>query len=82
MASPHISGAAALYLERDPNMTPIEVWKAMEFDAVQGALSLGGFHRLFGSPNLLRNTHTIVPLRQCPITPGLKLVQWQYCEQP
>src|SRR5262245_59626854 len=49
MASPHVAGVAALYLEANPNATPAEVNRAILGAATTGQLSdIGG-----GSPNLL-----------------------------
>ncbi len=49
MASPHVAGAAALYLAANPSKTPAEVEIAIESGATSGVLSNIGT----GSPNLL-----------------------------
>jgi subtilisin family serine protease len=49
MASPHVAGAAALYLEKHPTATPLEVSQFLTGTATQGALSAVGA----GSPNRL-----------------------------
>ena len=49
MASPHVAGAAALYLEQFPGATPAQVNTALTDAATAGALSGTGS----GSPNLL-----------------------------
>jgi subtilisin family serine protease len=49
MASPHVTGAAALYLESHPAATPAEVAQALVADATSGRLQGLGT----GSPNLL-----------------------------
>ena len=36
MASPLVSGVAALYLEREPSLTPEQVWAEMQSDAATG----------------------------------------------
>ena len=52
MASPHVAGAAALYLQNDPSATPATVGSAIINSATIGRLSgLGA-----GSPNLLLYT--------------------------
>lgn len=48
MASPHVAGLAALYLEAHPEWTPTQVWDAMKDDALVGKVS-----DTQGSPNLL-----------------------------
>jgi subtilisin family serine protease len=49
MASPHVAGAAALYLQANPSASPATVGSALKSDATAYRLSgLGG-----GSPNLL-----------------------------
>jgi subtilisin family serine protease len=49
MASPHVAGAAALYLEANPNATPSAVASAVSGSASSGKVSGAGT----GSPNLL-----------------------------
>ena len=49
MASPHVAGAAALYLETNPAATPAQVAGAINAAATSGALTNVGT----GSPNLL-----------------------------
>ena len=39
MASPHVAGAAALWLETDPNMSPAQVANALTSSATEGAVS-------------------------------------------
>jgi subtilisin family serine protease len=50
-AAPHVAGVAAMYLERDPTMSPEEVWNAMHDDCAVGKVS-----NVNGSPNLLLST--------------------------
>lgn len=38
MATPHVSGIAALYLQKEPNLTATELWKKL----MEGALKLAG----------------------------------------
>ncbi|QSQ24782.1 S8 family serine peptidase [Pyxidicoccus parkwayensis] len=52
MASPHVAGAAALYLETHPSATPEQVASALIGSATPGRLSFTGR----GSPNLLLHT--------------------------
>jgi subtilisin family serine protease len=49
MASPHVAGAAALYLGNNASMTPSQVEAAMKADATTGKITNPGT----GSPNLL-----------------------------
>ena len=49
MATPHVAGAAALYLQANPGASPAEVGVAITGNATGGALSALGA----GSPNLL-----------------------------
>ncbi|MGH1491624.1 MAG: S8 family serine peptidase [Acidimicrobiales bacterium] len=48
MASPHVAGVAALYLDANPNATPAQVT-----DAILGGTSNGKISDLAGSPNKL-----------------------------
>lgn len=52
MATPHVVGAAALYLEGNPAATPAQVTSALEGNATVNAVKSGGS----GSPNLLLYT--------------------------
>lgn len=51
MATPHVAGAVALYLQAHPNATPAEVTASLKGYATQGKIS-----GLNGSPNLLLKT--------------------------
>ena len=51
MATPHVAGAAALYLSANPTATPAQVLSALTTTAISGTLSGIGT----GSPNLLLN---------------------------
>jgi subtilisin family serine protease len=51
MATPHVAGVAALFLEANPDATPAEVADALTANAVQDVVS-----ETNGSPNLLLNT--------------------------
>jgi subtilisin family serine protease len=66
MASPHVAGAAALYLESDPSASPAEVASALASNATEGALTgLGA-----GSPNrLLRVNSTVAAPAPAPAPP-------------
>ena len=55
MASPHVAGVAALYLDANPEATPDEVAEALTGNAVPDAVSEPN-----GSPNLLLNTEFLV----------------------
>lgn len=52
-AAPHVAGVAALYLERNPNLQPMDVWKEMTQDASNSVIAMGllSMHQLSGSPN-------------------------------
>jgi serine protease len=56
MASPHVAGAAALYLSKFPDASPDEVSDALVSSASSGKLS----DTRAGSPNLLLNTVSIL----------------------
>jgi len=55
MASPHVAGVAALYLEGNPNATPATVASAILGGAIANKVTGAGS----GSPNLLLNTSFI-----------------------
>lgn len=67
MASPHVAGAAALYLSANPTATPAQVSSALVASATSGALSSVGN----GSPNLLLYTHYDGVVTPPPTTPGV-----------
>ena len=52
MATPFGSGVAALYLERDPTMTPAQVGAVMQADGSVGVVQSSGSN----SPNILLST--------------------------
>lgn len=52
MASPHVAGAAALYLEQHPDATPAEVAEALIGNSTEGVVGDPGS----GSPNVLLST--------------------------
>jgi subtilisin family serine protease len=52
MATPHVVGAAALYLEKNPTATPAQVASALTGNATANVVKSGGT----GSPNLLLYT--------------------------
>ena len=51
MASPHVAGAAALYLEKNPGSTPAQVLQGLEDNAIQNTIT----DVKSGSPNLMLN---------------------------
>ena len=51
MAAPLVSGIAALYLEKDPSLTPEQVWNSIHDDSVTGLVS-----ETLNSPNLFVST--------------------------
>lgn len=64
MASPHVAGAAALYLSGHPDATPAQVTSALEAQADVGTVSDPQ-----GSPNLLLNTGVVAaPVTSTPVT--------------
>jgi hypothetical protein len=63
MATPHVSGAAALLLEEDPNLSPAEVAQKLRTRSTIGALS-----NTMGSDNLLLYTGDLPPMGPVPTT--------------
>ena len=57
MASPHVAGIAAIYLQNDPDLTPAGVSLALEQAASTGVVGNPGS----GSPNLLANVEFVPP---------------------
>jgi hypothetical protein len=57
MAAPHVAGAAALYLERNPTVTPLQVRNALVNNGTPGKITNLGS----GSPNVLLYTGFIPP---------------------
>jgi len=55
MASPLVAGAAAMYLDKDPTLTPERVWGEIQSDAAPGRVMGPGP----GSPNLVLNTDNL-----------------------
>ncbi|MFC0359285.1 cell wall-binding repeat-containing protein [Kytococcus schroeteri] len=70
MAAPHVAGAAALYLEKNPKATPAQVTEAILGSATKDALK-----GLQGSPNLLLNTTELVKDDPKP-EPERELLRW------
>ncbi len=56
MASPHVAGVAALYLEGNPSWTPADVWNAMKADAESGVCWR---FSIFGTPDVLLSSTNI-----------------------
>jgi subtilisin family serine protease len=64
MAAPHVSGAAALYLQRNRRKTSIQVKSTLTGSATIGALQTSGTNSIgAGSPNLLLSSN--VPTSAC-----------------
>jgi subtilisin family serine protease len=66
MSTPHVSGAAALYLSLNPSATPIQVGAAILRSATSGSLTNLGV----GSPNLLLYTGALASLTPAPTPPA------------
>ena len=67
MASPHVAGAAALYLSANPTATPAQVASALVASATVGVLSSVGT----GSPNRLLYTNFDGVVTPPPPSPGV-----------
>jgi aqualysin 1 len=65
MASPHVAGAAALYLSANPTATPAHVETALKSAATAGVLTAQGS----GSPNLLLYSLTVGLVAPVPAAP-------------
>ncbi|GAX25555.1 hypothetical protein FisN_28Hu023 [Fistulifera solaris] len=63
MAAPHVAGAAALYLQKNPTWSPAQVWNAMQSDAreaiVRTKFPFRKFVRARGTTNLILQTDNI-----------------------
>jgi len=57
MATPHVSGVAALYLQTHTTTTPAAVWSAISSIATTGALSMHAASTSAGTPNRLLFTN-------------------------
>jgi hypothetical protein len=51
MASPHVAGVAAQYLQTHPTASPGAVWKAIFTIAVSGTISRHRASIFYGTPN-------------------------------
>lgn len=51
MASPHVAGVAAQYLQGNPTASPAVVWRAIVGNAVTGTISLNRVSITYGTPN-------------------------------
>jgi subtilisin family serine protease len=58
MASPHVAGAAALYLQYSPNATPAEVMAAIDANATKGIVNSGSRRTATANNHLL---YTLFP---------------------
>ena len=63
MAAPHVTGAAALYLQKNPTWTPAQVWEAMKNDATRAIariwFPLPLYLKFRGTTRLLLQTNNI-----------------------
>lgn len=59
MASPHVAGAAALYLAANPGSSPSQIANALTSNGIQNTISLHSRSSSGGTPNLLLNTSFI-----------------------
>jgi subtilisin family serine protease len=51
MATPHVAGVAAQYLQSNPTATPGGVWKAIFINSVTGTINLHRHSYAYGTPN-------------------------------
>lgn len=58
MATPHVAGAAALYLQQHPNASVTEVERALKNSATRNTIDY-----VNGSPNLMLNTTALTGAR-------------------
>lgn len=71
MAAPHVAGAAALYLEQNPQATPAETKQALLDAAAVDKIS-----NPLGSPNLLLNIENLIEEPEPEPTPEPGLERW------
>jgi subtilisin family serine protease len=72
MAAPHVTGVAALILQRNPSATPAQVWQTISAEATRGAIS-----ECCGDPDvLLAHLQRTVPsaVRSLTAVPGNRTV--------
>ena len=72
MATPHVTGSAALYLELNPTATPAQVSSALTSNATAGVVKSGGT----GSPNLLLYTGFISGTPPTPVPAPVASFTW------
>jgi hypothetical protein len=68
MTAPLVAGAAALYLQEEPWITPDEVWRAIRADTAKGVLKRIIFNKNNILLNIRRFVETHVPV-QGPFVP-------------
>ena len=51
MASPHVAGVAAQYLQGNPTASPAVVWRAVVGNSVSSTITLNRVSIAYGTPN-------------------------------
>ncbi len=70
MATPHVAGAAALYLESNPSASPANVAAAITSNASAGKIALHAYSAVGNTPNLLLFVGTDAALTGIDVTPS------------